>query len=101
MTATTPEASTAAPANPDPAAFGTPASSTPRPPSVHIRALLTWLAIFPLVTIGMVLLADVWAGWHPVLRSFALTLVVVPLAVYLVVPNLMKAYGALAARRGR
>ncbi|MCI2956206.1 hypothetical protein MN032_00770 [Agromyces atrinae] len=101
MTATTPEASTAAPATPDSPAIGTPASSAPRPPSVHVRALLTWLAIFPLVTIGMLLLADVWAGWHPVLRSFALTLVVVPLAVYLVVPNLMKGYGALVRRRAR
>lgn len=101
MTATTPEASTAAPATPAAPAIGMPTTSAPRPPSVHIRAMLTWLAIFPLVTIGMLLLADVWVDWHPALRSFALTLVVAPLAVYLVVPNLMKAYGSLARRRSR
>ena len=31
-------------------------------------------------------------GWDPVLRAFVLTLVVVPLAVYLVVPWLMSIY---------
>ena len=27
------------------------------PPSVHVRAVITWLAIFPLVAIGMMLIA--------------------------------------------
>jgi multisubunit Na+/H+ antiporter MnhC subunit len=36
---------------------------------------------------------------HPILKVFVLTLIVVPLAVYLVVPNLMKVYGKLAARK--
>ena len=35
---------------------------------------------------------------HPILKVFALTLVVVPLAVYLVVPNLMKLYQRLASK---
>ena len=49
------------------------------PPSVHVRAVITWLAIFPLVAIGMMLIAPFAESWHPVLRAFALTLVVVPL----------------------
>ena len=69
------------------------------PPSVHVRAVITWLAIFPLVAIGMMLIAPFAESWHPVLRAFALTLVVVPLAVYVVVPQLMRAYGALRRRR--
>ena len=73
------------------------------PPSVHVRAVITWLAIFPLVALGMLLIAPISESWHPVLRAFVLTLVVVPLAVYLVVPQLMRAYGrtrtARAARR--
>jgi hypothetical protein len=28
-------------------------------------------------------------GWHPILRSLVLTLIVVPLAVYVVVPRLL------------
>ncbi|WP_430592518.1 hypothetical protein [Humidisolicoccus flavus] len=67
-------------------------------PSVHIRAVLTWLAIFPLVSIGMLALAPLWADWHPVVRAFALTLIVVPLAVYLVVPQLLKGYARTQRR---
>lgn len=64
----------------------------PQPVSVHVRAFLTWLAIFPLVAIGLSVMR-LFAGWmHPILSAFFLTLVIVPLAVYLVVPNLVKLY---------
>ena len=53
------------------------------------RGGLTWLAIFPLVAIGITAMAPFTVGWDPVLRAFVLTLVVVPLAMYLVVPWLM------------
>lgn len=70
----------------------------PTPPSVHVRAVVTWLAIFPLVSIGMLVIAPFSETWHPVLRALALTAVVVPLAVYLVVPRLLGAYTALRRR---
>jgi antibiotic biosynthesis monooxygenase (ABM) superfamily enzyme len=70
-----------------------------KPPSAHVRAIITWLAIFPLVAIGMTAIAPISADWHPVLRALVLTLVVVPLAVYLVVPQLFRGYGALQHRR--
>jgi antibiotic biosynthesis monooxygenase (ABM) superfamily enzyme len=73
----------------------------PAPPSIHVRALITWIAIFPLVTLGMFAIAPFSAEWNPVLRAFVLTLVVVPVAVYLVVPQLMRAYGALVRSRKR
>jgi antibiotic biosynthesis monooxygenase (ABM) superfamily enzyme len=38
-------------------------------------------------------------GWDPVLRAFVLTLVVVPLAVYVVVPWLMRIYHRYLAPR--
>lgn len=72
--------------------------AAPAPPSVHVRAVITWLAIFPLVAIGMMLIAPISESWHPVLRAFVLTLVVVPLAVYVVVPQLMRGYAALRHR---
>lgn len=68
------------------------APATPSAPSAHVRAVITWLAIFPLVAIGMTAMAPLTADWHPVLRAFVLTLVVVPLAVYLVVPRLLRLY---------
>lgn len=71
------------------------------PPSIHIRAALTWLAIFPLVALGMTLMAPISADWHPVLRALVLTLVVVPVAVYLVVPRLIGLYARMRAARSR
>ncbi|MBO1901405.1 hypothetical protein J4H92_05520 [Leucobacter weissii] len=89
------------PAHPDlPAtapADGSPASR-PAPPSIHVRAVITWIAIFPLVAIGLAVIAPISDSWPPVLRALVLTVVVVPLAVYLVVPWLLRAYGALARR---
>ncbi|SIN90283.1 hypothetical protein [Agromyces cerinus] len=79
------------------AAAPTPAAP-PGPPSVHVRAVITWLAIFPLVAVGMVVIGPISESWHPVLRAFALTVVVVPLAVYLVVPRLLAAYGGMRRR---
>jgi antibiotic biosynthesis monooxygenase (ABM) superfamily enzyme len=75
------------------------AAAGPTPPSVHVRAVITWLAIFPLVSIGMLAMAPVTESWHPVLRAFVLTVVVVPLAVYVVVPQLLRGYARLVARR--
>jgi hypothetical protein len=65
--------------------------SAPTPPTVHVRAVITWLAIFPLVALGMTAMAPVTADWHPVLRALVLTLIVVP--------QLMRAYGGLVRRR--
>jgi antibiotic biosynthesis monooxygenase (ABM) superfamily enzyme len=72
-----------------------------KPPSVHVRAVITWLAIFPLVSLGFVTVIPLLGSAHPILKVFVLTLIVVPLAVYLVVPNLMKVYFLLVAKRAK
>ena len=69
-----------------------------KPPSIHVRAVITWLAIFPLVSIGFYTVIPLMGNVHPLLKVLVLTLLVVPAAVYLVVPNLMKVYAKLAAR---
>lgn len=66
-----------------------------KPPSVHVRAFITWLAIFPLVSLGFLTIVPAMGDAHPLLKVLVLTVVVVPLAVYLVVPALMKAYGRI------
>lgn len=66
-----------------------------KPPSVHVRAFITWLAIFPLVSLGFLIIVPAMGNAHPLLKVFVLTLVVVPLAVYLVVPVLMKVYSRI------
>jgi antibiotic biosynthesis monooxygenase (ABM) superfamily enzyme len=75
-----------------------------RPPgvaSVHVRAVVTWCAIFPLVAAGMSIMAWTAADWPPALRALILTAIVVPLAVYVVVPQLLRVYAALARARTR
>lgn len=69
------------------------------PPSVHVRAFATWITIFPLVAIGMTLMATFTESWHPIVRALVLTLVVVPLAVYVVVPRVLALISR--ARRSR
>jgi len=71
------------------------------PPSVHARAAITWIAIFPLVTLGFFAIAPFATDWNPVLRAFVLSIIVVPIAVYLVVPQLMSAYLRIRAARAR
>lgn len=71
----------------------------PTPPSVHARAIITWIAIFPLVTLGFFAIAPFAGDWNPVFRAFVLSIVVVPVAVYVVVPQLMRLYGKI--RRSR
>lgn len=58
-------------------------------PSVHLRAAITWLAIFPMVTAGMTLMSPFTTGWPLPARALVLTAFVVPAAVYLVVPRLL------------
>lgn len=70
----------------------------PVAPSVHRRALITWLAIFPLVLAGQVLLQPLTDGWPLVLRTLLLTLVVVPAAAYVVIPSLFKLNARLTRR---
>jgi multisubunit Na+/H+ antiporter MnhC subunit len=73
--------------------------------SVHVRAAITWLAIFPMVAIGMSVMSLFANSWHPVLRALVLTAFVVPLAVYQFVPRLLllrvRLLTTLASRRSR
>ena len=93
---------TTAPAVARAATFPAPQSAAPAAPaavSIHVRAAITWLAIFPLVAVGMMAAAPLMENWHPVFRAMALTLVVVPTAVYVVLPRLFAVHGRLARRR--
>ena len=67
--------------------------------SVHVRAVVTWVAIFPLAATGMTALGLIVPTWPSVLKALVLTLVVVPTAVYVAVPRLLVLYGK--TRRSR
>jgi antibiotic biosynthesis monooxygenase (ABM) superfamily enzyme len=70
-----------------------------KPPSIHVRAFITWLAIYPLVLIVFFTVLPLMGSASPFLKVLVLTLLVIPTAVYLVVPNLMKVYFAIVANR--
>ena len=74
-------------------------TTAPVVPSVHVRALATWITIFPLVAIALTVMGPIAVDWHPVLRAFVLTAVIVPLAVYVIVPRLLGAYARLVRAR--
>jgi len=69
--------------------------------SVHVRAVMTWLAIFPMAAVGMSVLAAWAPGWPPVLRALTLTLAVVPAAVYFAVPRLLLIQAQLSQAAAR
>ncbi|MDI9951330.1 hypothetical protein QM693_19475 [Rhodococcus sp. IEGM 1305] len=63
-----------------------------RAPSIHLRVVVTWVSIFPLVTVGMTVMTlsgPITATWPTWLRALSLTGVVVPTAVYFVVPRVL------------
>jgi len=88
----------AAPSVPQPATLSAPQPVLPAvppvpgvpaaPPSIHVRAAISMMAAAPLME-----------TWHPVFRAMGLTMVVVPTAVYVVLPRLFAAHGFLVRRR--
>jgi len=72
---------------------------SPARPNIHVSAFIVWLTIFPLVAIVGMLSEPLVRGWHPVLRAFVITLIVVPIASYWVMPLMFKGYAALERRR--
>jgi antibiotic biosynthesis monooxygenase (ABM) superfamily enzyme len=72
---------------------------SPSVASVHVRAIVTWIAIFPMAAIGMTVLAMLVPSWPAVLKALVLTLFVVPTAVYFAVPRLLILHGKLRKSR--
>lgn len=77
----------------------TPTTPRPKPPNIHVSALIVWLTIFPLVAIVGTVLAPMITEWHPVLRAFVVTLIVVPIAAYWLMPQMFRWYAAIERRR--
>lgn len=64
----------------------------PRSPSRVRMAVVVWLAIFPLVTIVLGLMPDLLLETPLIVRSFVLTVIVVPAAVIVVLPRLTRLF---------
>jgi hypothetical protein len=99
MTATPPEHGPPEPNDDPPPSEPRPDPPVPPRPNIHVTALIVWLTIFPLVVIFSTLLGPMTMDWHPVLRTLVLTLIVVPIAAYWLMPQMFRWYAALARRR--
>jgi len=70
------------------------ASATSRPvgpPTKHQLAVMIWLAVFPTLTALTLLLGDWLRDLSPVVRTFVLATVAVPIVIYGLMPQLHKA----------
>ena len=78
--------------------------SDPRPtgpPSKHQLAVMIWLAVFPTLTALNLLLGGWLEDLSPVLRTFVLATVAVPVVIYGLMPQLHRARALLLTRAAR
>jgi len=76
---------------------------TAGPPSKHQLAVMIWLAVFPTLTVLNLALGG-WLGTlSPVVRTFVLATIAVPIVIYGLMPQLHRLRHRLLARlpRGR
>lgn len=69
------------------------------PPTKHQLALMIWVAVFPTLTVLNWALGPSLKDTNPVLRTFVLATIAVPIVIYGVMPRLHQARGRLLARR--
>jgi antibiotic biosynthesis monooxygenase (ABM) superfamily enzyme len=72
--------------------------SVPGPPGKHQLALMIWLAVFPTLTILNLVLGDWLHTLSPVLRTFVLATIAVPIVIYGLMPHLHRLRGRLLTR---
>jgi antibiotic biosynthesis monooxygenase (ABM) superfamily enzyme len=58
------------------------------PPTKHQLALMIWLSVFPTLTALNLLLGDWLGGMSPVVRTFVLATIAVPIVIYGLMPRL-------------
>ena len=62
----------------------------PGPPTRHQLALMIWLAVFPTLTVLNLVLGDWLRTLSPVVRTFVLATIAVPIVIYGLMPHLHK-----------
>jgi antibiotic biosynthesis monooxygenase (ABM) superfamily enzyme len=80
----------------------TPESVTPGripPPSKHQLAVMIWLCVFPTLTALNLVLGHWLVTFSPVLRTFVLATIAVPIVIYGLMPHLHRVRTRLLATR--
>ena len=62
------------------------------PPPKYKMAAVSWMAIFPLINLINPLLFPLVRDFHPILRSFVTTAILVPLMTYIVMPRMTRLF---------
>ena len=75
------------------------AAKTVGPPSKHQLALMIWLAVFPTLTVLNLTLGDWLRPMSPILRTFVLATIAVPVVIYGLMPQLHKIRARLLTQR--
>jgi antibiotic biosynthesis monooxygenase (ABM) superfamily enzyme len=78
-------------AAPDPISAPSSRPAAPGPPSKHQLALMIWLAVFPTLSVLNLILGEWLAVLTPVVRTFVLVTIAVPIVIYGVMPHLHRA----------
>ena len=76
-------------------------SAAPSPPTQHQLALMIWLAVFPTLTVLNLAMGDWLRTLTPVLRTFVLATLAVPIVIYGLMPQLHRIRVSLLARPHR
>ena len=72
------------------------------PPPRYKLALVTWIGVYPIITLLLALLGPTTAAWPLPLRTLLLTALMVPTLTWLVIPTLTRLFrGWLAPASGR
>jgi antibiotic biosynthesis monooxygenase (ABM) superfamily enzyme len=71
------------------------------PPTRHELALMIWLAVFPTLTALNAALGDQLASTPPVVRTFVLATIAVPVVIYGLMPHLHRARVRLLSNQKR
>jgi antibiotic biosynthesis monooxygenase (ABM) superfamily enzyme len=68
------------------------------PPTKHQLALMIWLAVFPTLTVLNLALGDWLRTLTPVMRTFVLATIAVPIVIYGLMPQLYRLRRRVLAR---
>ena len=70
------------------------------PPTKHQLALMIWVAVFPTLTVINLTIGPYLKDTNPVLRTFVLATIAVPIVIYGLMPRLHRIRGRILSRRG-
>lgn len=76
-----------------------PAKGTVGPPSKHQLAFMIWVAVFPTLTVLNLTIGPRLVDLNPVVRTFILATVAVPIVIYGLMPRLHRIRGQILTRR--